>query len=71
MRPGVEKLVLCKQTTTQSQRLNIHINAGLTLRSRAALVAAIQDKSLTLKAAAAALSVRERTVRKVVWVLPE
>jgi hypothetical protein len=34
-------------------------------------VAAIQDKSLTVKAAAAALSVRERTVRKVVWVLPE
>jgi transposase InsO family protein len=66
MRPGIEKLVLCKQTTTQSQRMNIHTNARLTPQSRAALIAAIQNQRLTLKAAAAAFRVSETTVRK--WV---
>ena len=66
MRPGIEKLVLCKQTTTKTQRMNVHTNARLTLRSRAALVSMIQDRGLTWKAAAAAFQVSEPTVRK--WV---
>ena len=67
MRPGIEKLMLCKQTTTQSQRMNTHTNARLTLQSRVALVTALQDRRLTLKAAAAAFRVSETTVRK--WAL--
>ncbi len=51
MRPGIEKLGLSHQTTTQSQRMNIHINARLTLRSRAALVSAMIDQRLTAKEA--------------------
>jgi transposase InsO family protein len=67
MRLGVEKLVLCKQTTTQTaQRMNSHSNARLTQRSRASLVALIEDKGVTLKAAAAAFKVSERTARK--WI---
>ena len=66
MRPGIEKLVLCKQTTTQSQRMNIHSNARLTPRSRASLVCAVQDKKLTLRTAAAVFRVSETTARK--WV---
>ncbi len=64
MRLGVEKLELCEQTTTQTQRMNSHSNARLTLRSRASLVRALEDKRLTLKGAAAAFSVSETTVRK-------
>ena len=67
MRLGLERLELCKQTTPQTQRMNSHTNARLTLQSRASLVAAMQDRRLTLRAAATAFRVSERTVRK--WVL--
>jgi transposase InsO family protein len=67
MQLGIEKLELCKQPTTQTQRMNSHSNARLTCRSRAALVAEIQDKGLTLKAAAPDFNVSETTARK--WVL--
>jgi transposase InsO family protein len=66
MRQGFEKLGLSHQTTTQSQRMNIHTNARLTPRSREALVLAIINRRLTAKAAAAAFAVSERTVRK--WI---
>ena len=67
MRLGIEKLELCKQPTTPTtQRMNSHSNARLTCRSRACLVAAVQDKRFTLKEAAAAFSVSETTARK--WV---
>lgn len=66
MRQGFEKLGLSHQTTTQSQRMNIHTNARLTPRSREALVDAIIKRRLTAKAAAAAFAVSERTVHK--WV---
>jgi len=55
MRRGFEKLGLSDQPTTQSQRMNIHTNARLTLRSREALVSSILKQRLTVKAAAAAL----------------
>jgi len=64
MRQGFEKLGLSDQPTTQSQRMNIHTNARLTLRSREALVSSIIDQRLTAKAAAAAFAVSERTARK-------
>ncbi len=64
MRPGVEKLGLCKPTTTQSQRMNIHTNARLTPRSRATLVAAILEQRLTAQEAATSFAVSERTARK-------
>ena len=64
MRPGFEKLVLCKQSTAQSQPMNIHSNARLTLRSRAALVESILQQHLTAKTAASAFGVSERTARK-------
>ena len=64
MRLGIEKLVLCKQTTTQTQRMNVHTNARLMPRRRAALVSAIIDQGLTAKGAAAAFAVSERTARK-------
>src|SRR5712692_1153680 len=66
MRQGFEKLGLSDQPTTQSQRMNIHTNARLTLRSREALVSAIINRKLTAQEAAAAFAVSERTVRK--WV---
>src|SRR5437879_7912048 len=64
MRQGFEKLGLSHQTTTQSQRMNIHTNARLTPRSREALVLALINRRLTAKAAAAAFAVSERTVHK-------
>ena len=64
MRPGIEKLGLSHQPTNQSQRMNIHTNARLTPRSRAALVAALLDRRLTAKEAAASFAVSERTARK-------
>ena len=64
MRPGIEKLGLSHQTTTQSQRMNIHTNARLTLRSRETLVSLIIDQGLTAKEAAASFAVSERTARK-------
>src|SRR6266566_7871420 len=64
MRPGFEKLVLCKQSTTQSQRMNIHTNARLMPRRREALVLAMLEQRLTAKDAAAAFAVSERTARK-------
>ena len=68
MRLGVERLGLCNRTTTQrTQRMNSHSNARLTQRSRASLVALIEDKGVTLKAAAAAFKVSETTARK--WVV--
>jgi transposase InsO family protein len=66
MRQGFEKLGFSHQTTTQSQRMNIHTNARLTPRSREALVDIIINRRLTAKAAAAAVAVSERTARK--WV---
>jgi hypothetical protein len=47
MRRGFEKLGLSHQPTTQSQRMNIHTNARLTLRSREALVFSIINRRLT------------------------
>jgi transposase len=64
MQRGFGKMALCKQPTTQSQRMNIHPNARLTLRSREALVQSILNRRLTVKAAAAAFVVSERTVHK-------
>ncbi len=64
MQRGFGKMALCKQPTTQSQRMNIHPNARLTLRSREALVQSILNRRLTAKAAAAAFAVSERTVHK-------
>ena len=64
MRQGFEKLGLSHQTTTQSQRMNIHTNARLTPRSREALVLAVINRRLTAKAAAVAFAVSERTARK-------
>lgn len=64
MRLGIEKLESCKQTTTQSQRMKLHLNARLTPRSRASLVCALEDKRLTLRDAAGAFRVSETTVRK-------
>ena len=64
MRLGIEKLELCKPTKAQTQRMNIHTNARLTWRSRAALVSAVMEKRLRAKAAAAAFGVSERTARK-------
>lgn len=64
MRLGIGKLVLCKQTTPQTQRMNVHHNARLMPRRRAALVAAMLEEGLTAKAAAAAFGVSERTARK-------
>ena len=66
MRLGIEKLALCKQPPTQTQRMNSHHNARLTLQSRASLVTLMEKQRLTLKAAAAAFRVSEPTVRK--WV---
>lgn len=64
MQRGFGKMALCKQPTTQSQRMNIHPNARLILRSREALVQSILNRRLTAKAAAAAFLVSERTVHK-------
>jgi len=64
MRRGFEKLGLSHQPTTQSQRMNIHTNARLTLRSREALVFSIINRRITAKDAAAAFAVSERTARK-------
>jgi len=50
MREGFEKLGLSGQPATQSQRMNIHTNARLTLRSREALVDAIINRRLTANA---------------------
>ena len=64
MRLGIEKLGLCKPTTTQTQRMNVHTNARLMPRRRAALVSAIIDHKLTAREAAASFAVSERTTRK-------
>jgi transposase InsO family protein len=64
MRRGFEKLGLSHQPTTQSQRMNIHTNARLTLRSREALVFSIINKRIRAKDAAAAFALSERTARK-------
>jgi transposase-like protein len=64
MRQGFGKMALWKQPTTQSQPMNIHSNARLTLRSREALVQSILNHRLTVKAAAAAFTVSERTAYK-------
>ncbi len=61
MRQGFEKLGLSDQPTTQSQRMNIHTNARLTLRSREALVSAIINRKLTAQEAAAAFLRSKRT----------
>src|SRR5882724_2644198 len=58
MRQGFEKLGLSHQTTTQSQRMNIHTNARLTPRSREALVLAVINRRLTAKAAAVVFALR-------------
>jgi len=64
MRPGFERLWLRHHSTPQSQRMHIHSNARRTFRSRDALVASIIEQRFTVKAAAAAFTVSERTARK-------
>ena len=45
MQRGFGKMALCKQPTTQSQRMNIHPNARLTPRSREACPIDPQSKA--------------------------
>lgn len=64
MQLGLEKMGLSHQPAPQTQRMNIHTNARLTLRSREALVSQVIEHRLTARAAAAAWAVSERTARK-------
>ena len=66
MRLGIEKLGLCKPTTTQTQRMNVHTNARLMPRRRERIVRAVLARELTAQVPALQVGLSERSVRK--WI---